>query len=742
MTATNSNKTSFFWTRYLNNLKDNRKSLIVNIILNILGLPAMSIATMIMFWAESNDIEDMVEAGCMTFFFIGFCALGVIVLMGATVALSQYKYLYKKTITDMNYSLPLNGTQRFFADYLSGLTIYVVSLVISIIVSLIMLGIGQIFIDMNEMWEMMPFMLEIALIVIMAMIQYYSITVFALTFCGNGFESHFSVIAFIVMIPATIGCLWLAIIETSGFGIASQAIFTKGIFTSTNPAGAFAFFVQFVEAYDDSYYDSHKESLSKTAFMLVEWVFTMLVSVAVYVCSAWQLHKFRKAEDVSKPYVYRSFFYAIMTMVVFCILSLFITFKGFIFAGIVICAVIWFVMEIITRRGFKKFWTAAVGFVVSVVSVFAICGICKVTDGFGASRHIPSALSVDYVTIDMGGYSYDTLKLDGIRFKDKDVIKETIALNKDIVDRHFNKQNYSYNEVNKSESDYYYRSGIDVEIELTYSGMTGSKTMRSYTAYSGLLDNLTKAILLSDEYAEYSASQLGSRSYHDIQLSSTYNLNLCDSLYNSVKHSPVTERQMNEIRKAYETDMKNMTEDELINGKVYCYISNYWVLESFENTIKVLDADIKSIEDSLNSVYVDFILEPAYVSNFKNYVEKEQTPYNRYNYYGYDNYILVDKITSVTTKTYRESSNETKVSASIKKENVMELIKNSTPIIIGEMPLAEVIIDDRVFYIRNTPENAELIEKLDKKNINKKVVEYYDTIDEYYNNYGWDEEYA
>lgn len=734
MTATNSNKTSFFWTRYLNNLKSNRKSLIVNIILNILGLPAMSIAVMVMFWAEDKKMEYAVEDGCMTFVVIGFIALSAVVLMGATIALAQYKYLYKKTITDMNYSLPLNGTQRFFADYLSGLTLYVVPLVISIIISLIMLGIGQIFIDMNDMWEMMPFMLEIALIVIMAMIQYYSITVFALTFCGNGFEAHFSVISFIVMIPATIGCLWLAIIQTSGFGIAEEAIFTKGIFTSTNPAGAFAFFVQFVEAYD--MYDGYKESLSKTSFMLVEWVFTMLISVAFYVCSAWQLHKFRKAEDVSKPYVYRSFFYVIMTMVVFCILSLFIIFDGFIFAGIVICAVIWFVMEIITRRGFKKFWTAGVSFAVSVISVFAICGICNVTDGFGASRHIPSALSVDYVTIDTN-YN-DSFRIDeNIRFKDKDVIKETVALNKDIVDRHFNPQNYSYNEI-KIADKYTYSRDVDINIDLTYSGMTGSKTMRSYTVYSGMADNLIKAILLSDEYAEYSANELGSRVYADGRdYGIKYNLNLCDSVYNSVNHSSVTERQMNEIRKAYETDMKNMTEDELINGKVYCYIDTYWVLESFENTIKALDADIPPIDmDSFDSVYVDFVLNPKFESNFKNYVEKEQTKtmYYRYNYYGYDSYILVDKITSVSqTRTYY-STDDNAVSASVGNRDVIELIKNSTPIIIGEMPLAKAIVNDRVLYIRNTPENAELIEKIDfGKSKNNKIS---------YDDYGWDEEYA
>lgn len=728
MTATNSNKTSFFWKRYLNNLKDSKKSLVVNIILNILGLPAMSIATMIMFYAENNEIETIVEDGCYTFFVIGFCTLGASVLMGATIALSQYKYLYKKTITDMNYSLPLNGTQRFFADYLSGLTIYVVPLVISIIVSLIMLGTGQIFIDMNEMWETMPFMLEIALIVIMAMIQYYAITVFALTFCGNGFESHFSVISFVVMIPATIGCLWLAIVETSGFGIASEAIFTKGIFTSTNPAGAFAFFIKFVEAYDA--YDGYKESLAKTAYMLAEWVFTVLVSVAFYVCSAWQLHKFRKAEDVSKPYVYRSFFYAIMTMAVFCILSLFIIFDGFIFAGVVICAVIWFVMEIITRRGFKKFWTAGVSFVTAVVSVFAICGICKVTDGFGASRHIPSALSVDYVTVDI---NCDNLYLDEIRFKDKDVIKEAIALNKDVVDRHFNPQNYSYNEIKKLESSSYY-GDVDIDIDLTYSGMTGSKTMRRYKAYSGLADNLVKAILLSDEYAEYSASQLGSKSYRDMQLSTTYNLNLCDSLYNSVSYSPVTERKMNEIRKAYETDMKNMTEEELINGKVYCYINSYWVLESFENTIKALDADIPPIDmDSFNRVYIDFVLNPQFTSNFKNYVEKEDNKllYN-YNYYSYDNCILVDKITSISPTTNYSYGDDDVVYASVGNKDVIELIKNSTPIIIGEMPLAKVIIENRVFYIRNTPENAELIEKIDfGKSKNNKVS---------YDDYGWDTE--
>ncbi len=740
MTAVKSSKKNFFWTRYLNNLRGNSKNLIVNIILEILGLPVLSVIAIIMFYYDNKEnmteaeeaLSEMVMTGCMPFAVIAVFTLAVSVLMGSIVALSQYSYLYKKTITDMNYSLPLSTTQRFFADYLSGFTIYIGIPLASIALSLGILGAGSIFVNMSEMWEYMPFILSLVFIVIVAMIQYYTMSVFALSFCGNTFESHFSILAFALMIPATIGCLWGAITKSSAFGMTASAILTKGIFTSTNPIGAATFFFRYGEAY--SYEDG-------TAFpMYMRWLGLTLLVTAVYLGGAYLLQRFRKAEDVSKPYVYRSFFYAIMTMGTFCVLSMFIMLDAFIVAGIVICAVIWFIMEIITRRGFKKFWTAPVAFAAAVISVLGICWVCDITNGFGASKRVPSAVSVSSVTINLNDMTGDYMN--DIKFRDKDVIKAAVELNKEIIDRHFNPDKYSYNVTDKSK-DYNYR-GDDYLIEFEYTTLTGSSTMREYRINSGMADKLVKAVLLSDEYAKYQASRMGSltgTNINDINAGNKFNIYVTDKLQiDKVKEkSSVTARQLDEIRNAYIKDMQAMTEEELLNGDVYCFIDNVWVLTSFENTIEALDVDVPEItyESFRNTDFmVNISTNPKIYTNVQAYLESEDGLSYNYYYYHEDNdrdyYMsLADKITRVYPD-YNYYSDDAR-SVGVGKTNILEIVQNSTPIIIGEMPLAVVTVDGQDFYLRNTPENAELL-----KNADISYSTSWDDVDK--DEYGWDTE--
>lgn len=733
MTAVKSSKKSFFWTRYLNNLRGNSKNLIVNIILEILGLPVLSVIAIIGFYYDNKEnmtaaeevMQDAVMAGCIPFGIIACCTLAVSVLMGSVIALAQYSYLYKKTITDMNYSLPLSTTQRFFADYLSGLTIYIGIPLVSVALSLGILGVGSIFVNMSDLWKEMPFILSLVFIVIFAMVQYYTMSVFALSFCGNTFESHFSILAFAVMIPATIGCLWGAITESSAFGMTASAIFTKGIFTSTNPIGAAVFFFMYGEThfYEDG-----------TALpMYLKWFGFALLITTVYLGGAYLLQRFRKAEDVSKPYVYRSFFYAIMTMGTFCVISLFIMMDTFIVAGIVICAVIWFIMEIITRRGFKKFWTAPVAFATAVISVLGICWVCDITNGFGASKRVPSAMSVSSVTLNlddmMGQYVND------IKFRDKDVINATVELHKEIVDRHFHPDKYSYKTVSNVE---YYR-GDDYRIEFEYATLTGSTTMREYRINSGMADKLVKAVLLSDEYAKYRASRIGGINTSTREINSNkFSINIKDKLYINTVNSKtsVTARQLDEIRNAYIKDMQDMTEEELINGDVYCFIDSVWVLTSFENTIKALDVDVPEISyDSFRdtSYMVNINTNPKIYTNVQAYLESEE---NTYYYYYSDDYkkydiSLADKITK-TFPNYHYYSDNSK-SVGVGKDNILEIIQNCTPIIIGEMPLAIVTVDGNDFFLRNTPENAELL-----KNADISYSTSWDDVDK--DEYGWDTE--
>lgn len=716
MTAvTSSKKKGFFGTRYKNNISGNKKQLIINIVLEILGLPVLSVIAILALYFENMEytrydpgyaVEEAVMNACLPFGVLAIITIAISIFMGIVIALFHFSYLYKKTIVDMHYSLPLSNTQRFFADYLSGLTIYIAPALGAIALSLIISGIGSIFVDLHEFWEYVPAMLKLCFIVIIAMIQIYSMSVFAITFCGSTFEAIFGIFAFIGMIPATIGCVWLAIAETSGFGMTDDAILMNNIFTSTSPFGAFSFFVN---------YAAEATYLGDSGFkyytsLYIKWILITLVFNMLYTGVAYLLYRFRKAEDVSKPYVYKAYFYAIMTMAVFCILSLFITYNGFVVAGIVICAVGWFIMEVITRRGFKKFWTAPIGFAIAVVSVFAICQVCKVTDGFGASKHVPSVISIENVKVSsplMNNYT-------GTNFRDKDVIKATVELNKEIIDRHFNPDDYTYEPIPDNDAVVTPYTN-DSYIEFEYSTITGSTVKREYRINSGMLDNLTKAILLSDEYARCSASQIGTtrniyESPGESIVINRYSIEISDKRKSRIDSRNITEQELEEIRQAYTKDMQAMTEDDLINGDVYCFIDNYWVLESFENTIAVLNDPTS--EKFVQIAVVPMVIDPVFSTDVKNYIEND----NSTSYYPNTDKYEPTKSETITNVYPQYSYNDlTGIKVSLLtsgNDDVIELLDRFTPIIIGEMPLAVIQINNSLFFLPDRNDNAELLEKV------------------------------
>ena len=164
MTATTSSKSpSFFVICFKNNFRENKRSFIVHLITSILGLPALAVVAIIAIYNEtqyynlkaiSEEVYDSISAGCGAFAVVGVLCFIISLFLGMTLALTNFKYLYKKSITDMNYALPLSGTQRFFADYLSGCIMYIAPIFGAILLSIAILGIGTPIVpELNEFWK-------------------------------------------------------------------------------------------------------------------------------------------------------------------------------------------------------------------------------------------------------------------------------------------------------------------------------------------------------------------------------------------------------------------------------------------------------------------------------------------------------------------------------------------------------------------------------------------------------------
>ncbi len=727
MTATTSSKSpSFFGKRFKNNFRENKRSFIVHLIMSILGLPALAVITIIAIYNEtqyynlkaiSEEVYDSISAGCGAFAVVGVLCFIISLFLGITMALTNFKYLYKKSITDMNYALPLSGTQRFFADYLSGCIMYIAPIFGAILLSIAILGIGTPIVpELNEFWKNFDFVLKVIFIVLIAIIQFYTLTVLAIVFCGNTFESIFSIFAFNVLIPASIACVWVALCQSYAYGIDQSAIFYNNIFTSTSPIGAISFF--FIVADSIDYTDTFN------AFLYTKWIIITLVVTALYLIAAYLLYRHRKAEDVSKPYVYKSAFYAIMTMGTFCILSLFINFGGFLAAGIVLCGIVWFIMEVITRRGFKKFWQAGLGFGAAVISVIVLCSLFSSTKGFGIAKKVPSTASVESIAI----RDNDITDYGKMVFRDKKVIEEAVKLHEELVDRHFNQEEYTYNTVNFDE---YYPNTVDDSIYLQYSTYTGSTISREYNVPSNMSAELKKAILLSDDYAEQLCKEM---LYYEIEYYDEYDnattIDFMDKLgdYQSKKTDKLS---FISIRDAYKKDLMNMTEDDLLNANYCGKIDNqYFVLETFDNTISILESlgiDCGDITREEMPNNIDISRSPVFYSAAESIFTNDYTQ-NEY-YYYYDpsgSYTILDSISGMDIF-YKEMTEFVSVS-----DTVIELINRSTPMVWGEMPIAVFDIQGQNFYLLDRGDNKELLDSLEV--LKWQVTNDYND----YDNYGWD----
>lgn len=723
MTATTSSKSSsFFGKRFKNNFRENKRSFIVHLIMSILGLPALAVVAIIAIYNEtqyynlkaiSEEVYDSISAGCGAFAVVGVLCFIISLFLGMTLALTNFKYLYKKSITDMNYALPLSGTQRFFADYLSGCIMYIAPIFGAILLSIAILGIGTPIVpEINEFWKNFDFVLKVIFIVLIAIVQFYTLTVLAIVFCGNTFESIFSIFAFNVLIPASIACVWVALCQSYAYGIDQSAIFYNNIFTSTSPIGAISFF--FIVADSIDYADTFN------AFLYTKWIIITLVVTALYLIAAYLLYRHRKAEDVSKPYVYKSAFYAIMTMGTFCILSLFINFGGFLAAGIVLCGIVWFIMEVITRRGFKKFWQAGLGFGAAVISVIVLCSLFSSTKGFGMAKKVPSTASVESIAI-----RDDITDHRKMVFRDKKVIEEAVKLHEELVDRHFNQEEYTYNTVNFDE---YYPNTVDDTIYLQYSTYTGSTISREYNVPSNMSAELKKAILLSDDYAEQICKEMF---YYEIEYYNEYGHTI-EFMDKSGDYQIKKTDKLSyiSIRDAYKKDLMNMTEDDLLNANYCGKIDNqYFVLETFDNTISILESlgincgDLTTIE--YPSV-IDIAISPKFYSSAYSIFTNDYTKNEYYYYDYYENFTVLDSISGMDIY-YNDNPKTVKVSYEMSK-----LINKSTPMVWGEMPIAVFRVNGEVLFLLDRGDNKELLDSLEV--LKWQVTNDYND----YDNYGWD----
>ncbi|MGN1136864.1 MAG: hypothetical protein ACI4SF_11665, partial [Oscillospiraceae bacterium] len=215
------------------------------------------------------------------------------------------------------------------------------------------------------------------------------------------------------------------------------------ILSWTSPAGGLITLIYGI-GYDNIY--------DYASVPLLSWAAGVIVFSAAVFALAYCFYKKRRAEDVSKPIVFRGVYAVMITLILFTAeiiafgpnMDKIKEFDKYFFGVLAAAFGIYILFEIISNRGLKKLWRGAVRFV-STLAVFLICiGVINSTRFFGAEFVLPEADKVETVYLGYGGVYNEFRSISFTNFggdeasgafviKDRENIENIVNAHKDIV---------------------------------------------------------------------------------------------------------------------------------------------------------------------------------------------------------------------------------------------------------------------------------------------------------------------
>ncbi len=606
-----------FFTNFKLSIKSNKKMLTVISILHLLGLPVLA-ATFVVAVAVNGDV-GMSGASFVAISIFCLCAA---FFCGIIIAVNNFSYLYKKSQVDMIYSLPIKRRHKFLSDYFAGLTIYILPFIIACIIANLIIFSGGICV--NELKELIqeenifPFIFQGELLALIVMTMLYTLSVLVLCCCGTLFESTMNIFMINGLIPGAIAVI-AAMFFANLYGVQIFETIVP-MLGYTSPIGAMIYGVYILE---DSAVFYSENLICINAATYGKWILFLMLFTAIYFTISMFLYEKRKAEDVSKPYVYKMLYYALITVIAMAI-SLIARYEiSMIFPVIIFSLIVYMIFEVITNRGFKKIHKSFIRYAVTMVGIFILCVTAIGTHGFGVEGKTYSPAKIKSVEINYSGiddvmeyyehhtyYSYNGYNIflgEGrtIKYADKDIIETVLDVQKQALEtyRNDNKNTNTYSKTyDLFDGGYLYEvdsyTSMDspmYTVTFKFNLKTGGTTTREYTLS---YEQLKQLFILdkTEQMAEYKTKilkdHITTTNYNaNDRAVKSYNLSysLLANYYDKSIIVDLSNEEAKELLNCYKQDYLKATTDDFLKSRVICYIDGYMpIRESFEKTVSFI----------------------------------------------------------------------------------------------------------------------------------------------------------
>lgn len=598
-----------FRENFLLSLKSNKKILTVMSILHLLGLPLLA-GLIIMSISNSGDYSNSSYDIENAFLLIGVFCFCAAISCGIILAINNFDYLYKKSKVDMIHSLPIKKTHKFLSDYLAGLLGYIVPYIIACILGDIILMGGYAFVDdMKDLiHEAGAFIIQCEFAGLLVIAMFYTLAVLVLCCCGSFFESVINIVLINGMIPGIIAVVAsMFFVNLYGVPVLNTAIPVIGY---TSPVGAVIYCFTYIDS--GMYYNSNTNCIDAVSY--AKWVVCFIAFIAVYFLISLFLYKKRKAEDVSKPYVFKLLYYILITTITMAI-SLIARFENSVIVPVVLFAfIIYMIFEIITNRGFKKFYKSIARYAVTMVAIFVVCIVADKTNGFGVQDRVYSSSKIKSVELNYTGmedilegrynyyYYYDEF-LDRYKtigaYTDKGIIETITNVQRQALETYRSGKFDTYNGYYTQLFEDDYVRGMDCpsyDITFKFNLKSGKTVTRNYVLS---FEQLRQLFILesTEQVAQYKADKLmeSITNYEIIENTNKYDISyeLAYSIYpGEFSHTKIslTKDEAKELAECYKLDYMDSSTDELMNSQPVCYVGQGYsekqpIRENFSRTI-------------------------------------------------------------------------------------------------------------------------------------------------------------
>ena len=494
---------TFNYFRY--KCKSHKTHLITTSIMCTLTYPLFFIVLALTYSMDENIFSSFISSALS----ISILAMCVYMFMGIIIPTTTTPYLHQRTMTDLGFSIPLNSKQRFWGDYLSGLFIYIIPHIISIVIGILLYTFTY-YNDTKEILsELSPsVLLSYMITALVISIMLYILTHLISVFTGNSGIAKIYAIIINIIIPIALALISWAIF-TSVYGADYEDIIQK-VITSSSPIGLIVgTILNMVNISSEGLVVSYL--FNWDVFLPIVLIFGCVVVVTYYV------YKNRKAEQTGSPFAFKSIYNFILFLIMFTIVSGFATitretegdYQSSLFMSMMVTSFIAFVvLDVMTRRDFTKFWQSIIKYLGMVFGSFAIISVIFMFDGFGMTYIVPEVSQVSSVNIEYssrykimsGYYRYSSSDFNDVKIntKDEEVIKSAVDIHQKLVDE------YSYsNEEERSNLKNSYSN-----FKITYKLKSGGVITRNYTVYEDSFKQQLDTIYSSKAYNEFKANTI------------------------------------------------------------------------------------------------------------------------------------------------------------------------------------------------------------------------------------------